>query len=395
MRPFYSEREVAFRAEIADFLRHNLPSDIADKVRTNLPLTREEQVRWEKIIGAKGWLAPHWPAEYGGPGWSAQEAFVYELEAASACAPKPNGCNISLIGPTIIQFGSQEQKDYYLPRILSSEDWWCQGFSEPDAGSDLAALRTTAKRQGDEYVINGQKIWTTLAQHSNLMFCLARTSVEDRKQLGISMLIIPMDSEGVDVRPIITLDGTHEVNEVFLKNVRIPVGNLIGEEGRGWNYAKFLLSNERVSTAEIGRSLQQLARIKQLASSIQTGGDTLLDDPDFSARLAWAEIELLALEMTARRMLGAQDENLDVVAPMLKLVGSELQQELSALFLEAAGPLSLPDHYSVDSAQLNDADVKWKTAAAPHYFNWRKASIYSGSNEIQREILSRLVIGTQ
>lgn len=394
----YSDEDEAFREEIASFVRNNIDPDVARKVRDNLPLTKEEHVGWERTIGARGWAAPHWPVEYGGPGWSALRRFICEDALASECAPRVNPCGVSLIAPVIIHFGSAEQKAYYLPRILMSEDWWCQGFSEPNAGSDLAALRTRAERHGDHYLLNGQKIWTTQAQHANLMFCLARTDSSGRKQEGITVLIVDMQAPGVSVRPIITMEGSHEVNEVFFENVRVPVENVVGEEGKGWSYAKFMLEYERFGTPEVGRSRQQLKRLKEVAATAGTGGASLLDDPDFAARVAWVEIELMALETTMLRFLaeeegGRRSAATDAAIPMLKVRGTDIQQELSELYVVAAGARGMAWQHGLDGTLNGNADTRWMTSSASHYFNWRKASIYGGSSEIQRQITARNLAG--
>ncbi|MBS7700635.1 MULTISPECIES: acyl-CoA dehydrogenase family protein [unclassified Chelatococcus] len=396
----YSEEDEAFREEVASFVRNNIDPEVARKVRDNLPLTKQEHVAWERTIGARGWAAPHWPVEHGGPGWNALRRFICEEALASECAPRVNPCGVSLIAPVIIHFGNAEQKAYYLPRILMSEDWWCQGFSEPNAGSDLASLRTRAERRGDHYLLNGQKTWTTQAQYANLMFCLARTDNSGRKQEGISVLIVDMQAPGVSVRPIITMEGTHEVNEVFFENVQVPADNLVGEEGKGWSYAKFMLEYERFGTPETGRSKQQLRRLKEIAANAGTGGASLLDDPDFSSRIAWVEIELMALEATMLRFLAEEAEGrrsaaTDAAIPMLKVRGTDIQQELSELFMLAAGMRGMAWQHGLDAnvdASAN-GDTRWMTSSASHYFNWRKASIYGGSSEIQRQITAKNIAG--
>ncbi|CAH1655690.1 MULTISPECIES: acyl-CoA dehydrogenase family protein [unclassified Chelatococcus] len=394
----YSAEDEAFRDEVASFVRDNIDPAVACKVRDNLPLTKEEHVGWERTIGARGWAAPHWPVEHGGTGWGALRRFICEEALASECAPRVNPCGVSLIAPVIIHFGNAAQKAHYLPRILMSEDWWCQGFSEPNAGSDLASLRTRAERHGDHFRLNGQKTWTTQAQHANLMFCLARTDNSGRKQEGISVLIVDMNAPGVSVRPIITIEGTHEVNEVFFDNVKVPIENLVGEEGRGWSYAKFMLEYERFGTPETGRSKQQLARLKDVAGDAGRGGASLRDDPDFTARLAWVEIELMALEATMLRFLaedagGKRSVATDAAIPMLKVRGTDIQQELSELFMLAAGPRGMAWHHGLDARCDRNADTRWMTSSASHYFNWRKASIYGGSSEIQRQITAKNMAG--
>lgn len=394
----YSDEDEAFREEIASFVRANIDPEVARKVRDNLPLTKAEHAGWERTIGARGWAAPHWPVEHGGTGWTALRRFICEEALASECAPRVNPCGVSLIAPVIIHFGSEKQKQYYLPRIVMCEDWWCQGFSEPNAGSDLAALRTRAERHGDHYLLNGQKIWTTQAQHANLMFCLARTDNSGRKQQGISVFIVDMQAPGVTVRPIITMEGTHEVNEVFFENVRVPAENLVGEEGKGWSYAKFMLEYERFGTPETGRSKQQLGRLKEIAATAGAGGGSLLEDPDFAARVAWVEINLMALEATILRYLaedegGKRSRETDAAIPMLKLRGTDIQQELSELFVQAAGARGLAWHHGLAGPLDGDAGGAWRTTSPSHYFNWRKASIYGGSSEIQRQIMAKNMLG--
>jgi len=292
-------------------------------------------------------------------------------------------------------FGSQQQKDYYLPRILSCEDWWCQGYSEPGAGSDLAALKTSAVRDGDDYIVNGQKTWTTLAQHADMIFCLVRTDPGVRKQEGISFLLIDMRSPGVTVRPIAMLDEDHEVNEVFFDDVKVPVANLVGQENRGWTYAKYLLGHERTGIAAVGRSKRELAFVKRLALREQKRGRPLLDDPLFGAKVAALDIELMALEMTVLRVLARGEAAPGPEASMLKIKGTEIQQALTELMVEAAGPLALP----FDPAYLGGASehaIAGDDDAAPlaaYYFNYRKTSIYGGSNEIQRNIISQMILG--
>ena len=398
MKFSYSKEDEAFRNEIASFVRQNIDPVVARKVRDNLPLSKDEHVGWERTIGARGWAAPHWPVEFGGTGWSALRRYICEEALASECAPRVNPCGVSLIAPVIIHFGSEAQKKYYLPRILMSEDWWCQGFSEPNAGSDLAALRTRAELRGDHYLLNGQKIWTTQAQHANLMFCLARTDSSGRKQEGITVIIVDMQAPGVTCRPIITLEGTHEVNEVFFENVRVPIENRVGEEGKGWSYAKFMLEYERIGTPETGRSRQQLRRLREIAQNAGPAQASLLDDPDFSARVAWVEIELMALEATILRYIaeddvGARSKEIDAAIPMLKIRGTEIQQELSELFMLASGPRSLAWHHGMTGPLDGTIGTSWMSTAAPHYFNWRKASIYGGSNEIQRQIMVKNMLG--
>ncbi|MGA7815068.1 acyl-CoA dehydrogenase family protein, partial [Caballeronia sp.] len=305
----FTAEEEAFRAEVLDFLRTSLPTRIAEKVHAGKRLTREDITQWHGILNAKGWLANHWPKEHGGPGWTPVQKFIFENEYAIAGAPRIVPFGVNMLGPVLIKYGNEAQKRYWLPRILDGSDWWCQGYSEPGAGSDLASVRTaavrTAENGNDYYVVNGQKTWTTLAQYANMIFCLVRTSKDARKQEGISFLLIDMNTPGVEVRPIITLDGEHEVNEVFFTDVRVPAENLVGEENRGWTYAKFLLTYERTNIAGVGFSVAALRRLKAAASKAQNNGRALIDDPLFAARVARVEIDLENMKTTNLRVIAA------------------------------------------------------------------------------------------
>ena len=396
---YYSDEDLAFRDQVRAFLASHLPPELQHKVRQHLRLTRDDYVRWHRILAAQGWAAPGWPVEYGGPGWTPVQRHIFEEECALAGTPQVLPFGVNMVAPVIMAFGSQQQKDYYLPRILSCEDWWCQGYSEPGAGSDLAALKTGARRvqdsAGDYYLVNGQKTWTTLAQHADMIFCLVRTDAGVRKQEGISFLLIDMRSPGVTVRPIAMLDEDHEVNEVFFDDVKVPVANLVGQENRGWTYAKYLLGHERTGIAAVGRSKRELAFVKRLALRERKRGRPLLDDPLFGAKVAALEIESMALEMTVLRVLSRGEAAPGPEASMLKIKGTEIQQALTELMVEAAGPLALP----FDPAYLageRDHAIAGDDAAAPlagYYFNYRKTSIYGGSNEIQRNIISQMILG--
>lgn len=395
----YSTDEQAFRATVRTYLEENLPADLQHKVRSHLRMSKDDSVRWHKILAAQGWVAPGWPQEFGGPGWTPVQRHIFDDECARAGAPQIMPFGVNMVAPVIMAFGTPEQKAYYLPRILSCEDWWCQGYSEPGAGSDLAALTTTAVRvndsdgNGEAYIVNGQKTWTTLAQFADMIFCLVRTSTGARKQEGISFLLIDMHAPGVTVRPIVMLDEDHEINEVFFDNVRVPAANLVGDENRGWTYAKYLLGHERTGIAAVGRSKRELAFLKNFAAA-QPGG-SLLEDPLFAARVARLEIELMALEVTVLRVLARADQAPGPEASVLKVRGTEIQQELTELMLDAAGPRALP----FDPAYLGgakDHSLMEDDDAAPlasYYFNFRKTSIYGGSNEIQRNIISQMILG--
>ncbi|MCU0868460.1 MAG: acyl-CoA dehydrogenase family protein [Burkholderiales bacterium] len=393
----FTPDELAFRDEVRAFLQAKLPQPIAAKVLGHKRLQKDDWVVWQQILHAQGWIAPHWPVEHGGTGWSAVQRHIFEEECAAAGAPGVMAFGVHMVGPVIYTFGNAQQKARFLPRILASEDWWCQGYSEPGAGSDLASLKTRAERDGDHYVVNGQKTWTTLAQWADWMFCLVRTSSEGRKQEGISFLLIDMRSPGVTVRPIITLDGEHEVNEVWLENVRVPVENRVGDEGRGWTCAKFLLSNERTGIAGVSRSKRELAYLKQIASAERADGRPLIDHPRFRDRIARVEIDLMALEITVLRVLSAErgGKALGPESSILKIKGTEIQQALTELQMEAVGPYALP-HVPMawgDRWLGERVGPEYAAPLAARYFNYRKVSIYGGSNEIQRNIIAQGVLG--
>ncbi|HZV66690.1 MAG TPA: acyl-CoA dehydrogenase family protein [Telluria sp.] len=391
----YTSEDLAFRDSVRAFLDANLPRDLQQKVRKHLRLARADYVRWHRILAAQGWAAPGWPAEFGGPGWTPVQRHLFDEECARAGTPPILPFGVNMVAPVIMAFGSQAQKDHYLPRILSCEDWWCQGYSEPGAGSDLASLTTSATRDGDVYIVNGQKTWTTLAQHADMIFCLVRTDSTVRKQEGISFLLIDMHSPGITVRPILMLDEDHEVNEVFFDQVRVPVQNLVGQENKGWTYAKYLLGHERTGIAAVGRSKRELAFLKKFAATHTKNGLPLLHDALFAAKVATLEIELMALEMTVLRVLAQAHQAPGPEASVLKVRGTEIQQTLTELMLEAAGPMALPfDPAYLEGGQPHS--VAGDDEAAPlaaHYFNMRKTSIYGGSNEIQRNIITQMILG--
>jgi alkylation response protein AidB-like acyl-CoA dehydrogenase len=396
---YYTDDDLAFRDRVRAFLDAALPPDLRRKMHDRLRLGKDDYVRWHRILARQGWVAPGWPVEYGGPGWTPLQRHIFEDECARAGTPPILPLGISMVAPVIMAFGSQAQKDYYLPRILSCEDWWCQGYSEPGAGSDLAALKTTALRAtdaaGEHYIVNGQKTWTTLAQHADMIFCLVRTDSGVRKQEGISFLLIDMHAPGVTVRPIRMLDEDHEVNEVFFENVRVPAANLVGQENKGWTYAKYLLGHERTGIAAVGRSKRELAHLKALARREQKGGRPLIEDPLFAAKVADLEIELMALEMTVLRVLSQADKAPGPEASVLKIRGSELQQRLTELMVEAAGPMALPfdPAYLAGEGAHSAFDDDVAAPLLSHYFNYRKTTIYGGSNEIQRNIIAQMILG--
>ena len=340
----YTPEELAFRDEVRSFLDNKLPKDIASKVKNGQHLGKDDTVRWQKILNEQGWMAMHWPVEHGGTGWSPIQKHIFEEECAEYGAPTVLPFGVNMVAPVIIKFGTEEQKQTYLPKILNSDVWWCQGYSEPGAGSDLAGLKTKAVREGDHYRVNGSKIWTTLGQHADWIFCLVRTDPNAKKQEGISFLLIDMETPGITVRPLITLDGEHEVNEVFFDDVKVPVENLVGEENKGWTCAKYLLTFERTGIAGVGQSKAALKHLKTVARQVQQNGKPLIEDPLFRNRLADVEMELMALEMTNLRTVAAAQAGgvPGAESSFLKIMGTELRQEITDLFRRAAGPYAHP-----------------------------------------------------
>ncbi|MBX6424870.1 MAG: pimeloyl-CoA dehydrogenase large subunit [Variibacter sp.] len=394
----FTEEEKAFRQEVRAFFHTALPANIRRKMEEGRSLAKEDIVTWQRILNAKGWAVPAWPKEYGGTGWSPMKQYIFLDEMQQAPAPQPLQFGVNMVGPVIYTFGSEAQKQRFLPRIRNLDDWWCQGFSEPGAGSDLAALKTSAKRDGDHYVVNGQKTWTTLAQYADWIFCLVRTDPAAKKQEGISFLLIDMKSPGITVRPIQTFDGGREINEVFFDDVRVPVENLVGQENKGWDYAKFLLGNERVGIARVGVSKQRIRRIRELAALETDGGRPLIENPRFREKLAAVEVELKALEMTQLRVVAAEGKRErgkpDPASSILKLKGSEIQQATTELLLEVIGPYALPYQPEPEEG-WNEPPIgpDYAGPIAPLYFNWRKTSIYGGSNEIQKNIIAKAILG--
>ena len=386
----YSAEELAFRDEVCGWLRANLPADLREKVVDYRPLSKDDLQRWHRLLAAKGWIAPSWPVEWGGTAWNAVQRYIFEEECGYAGAPPLVPFGLMMCAPVLFQFGTEAQKKRFLPGIYSGDEFWCQGYSEPGAGSDLASLRTTAKREGDHYLVNGQKTWTTLAHMADWIFCLARSDAAERKQEGISFLLIDMKSPGITVRPLLLMDGRHEVNEVFFDDVQVPVGNLVHEEGKGWTVAKFLLGHERMNTARIGASRRELETLKALAASETKGGRPLIDDPRFRDRLSRVEIELMALEITNLRFLdrlrGGRAPGAEV--SMLKITGTEIQQALTERAMQAVGP------EAQRKGQIDEADAFDTLAASlsERYCNYRKTSIYAGSNEIQRNIIAKRLL---
>ena len=399
MNLHFTDEELAFRAEIRAWVREHLPADISHKVHQALRLDKDDMQRWARILGRRGWLGWNWPAQFGGPGWNAIQRHLFEEECAMAGAPRVVPFGPVMVAPVIMAFGSAEQQQRFLPGIASGEVWWSQGYSEPGAGSDLASLKTRADRRGDVYIVNGQKTWTTLGQHGDWIFCLVRTSHEGKPQTGISFLLIDMKSPGITVRPIITLDGEHEVNEVWFDNVEVPVDNLVGEENQGWTYAKYLLGHERTNIADVNRAKRELERLKRIARA-----EGLWDDLRFRDQIALLEVDIVALEMMVLRVLSAERRgrhSLDV-AGLLKIRGSEIQQRYTELMMLAAGPYAIPFiREAMDAGWQGDQALGglWPGGAAhcaplaATYFNYRKTTIYGGSNEVQRNIVAQTVLG--
>ncbi|MET0169999.1 MAG: pimeloyl-CoA dehydrogenase large subunit [Aliihoeflea sp.] len=395
----YTDEELAFRDEVRAFLKDNLPEEIRQKMIDGESMDKDDLVTWSRILNEKGWAVPHWPKEYGGTGWDPMRQYIYLEETQKWPAPQPLAFGVNMVGPVIYTFGNEAQKERYLPAIANLDDWWCQGFSEPGAGSDLASLKTRAVRQGDHYIVNGQKTWTTLAQYADWIFCLVRTDPDAKKQSGISFLLIDMKTPGIEVRPIVTIDGGREINEVFLTDVKVPVENLVGEENKGWDYAKFLLGNERTNIARIGMSKQRIARIRELAAKEMSSGRPLIEDERFREKLASVEIDLKALELTQLRVVAADAKRgntgkPDPASSILKIKGSEIQQATTHLLMQVMGPHALPYHSGdLDGSNELPIEPDYAATAAPSYFNVRKVSIYGGSNEIQKNIIAKAVLG--
>jgi alkylation response protein AidB-like acyl-CoA dehydrogenase len=391
----FTPDEQAFREDVRTFLREKLPARFSTRVQQGKRLSKEDQVSWMRMLNDRGWLAPGWPVEYGGTGWSAVQKHIFEEECYAAGAPRVVPFGLKMVAPVIIKFGTAEQKAHFLPRVLNCEDWWCQGYSEPGAGSDLASLKTRAVREGDHYVVNGQKTWTTLAHFADWMFCLVRTDGEAQAQRGISFLLIDMQTPGITVRPIITLDGEHEVNEVFFDNVRVPVENLVGNENEGWTCAKYLLTHERTSIAGIGQTKAMLNRLKHIASQELRDGRPLIEDPLFCSQLAEVEMQLMAAEMSNLRTLAsARDGGIPgAESSILKIKGTEIRQTIAYLMTKAVGPYAMPfleDELGYGGASMLYTD--YSATAVNQYMDTRKASIYGGSNEIQKNIIAKMIL---
>jgi len=392
----FTDDELAFRDEVQQFFRTAVPADLRRKCVLGQRLSKPEVQRWTRILFEKGWATPAWAPEWGGTGWSPVQQYIFKEELHMAPAPEPLSFNVNMIGPVLIAFGTDEQKRRFLPSIARLDYWFCQGFSEPGAGSDLASLRTSARLEGDHYVVNGQKLWTSTAQHADWCFLLVRTDPNAKKQQGITYLLMDMRSPGITVRPIVTIDGHHETNEMFLENVRIPVGNRIGEENKGWDYAKYLLGHERSGIARVGISKMRVRRAKELARNIDVGGRPLSEDRGFRERVALLEIELKALEITQLRLISAAAPagKPDPKSSILKMKGSELQQAAARLLLETAGYEAMEfDRDFLRGAHSTPSPHDWALTIAPNHYFARHVSIVGGSNEIQRNILAKTVLG--
>ncbi len=399
MNVTFTDDELAFRQEVRHFFANEFPQDILDKQNRAITLTPEDVTRWHKAMFEKGWAAPNWPAEYGGTGWSTVQKYIFADEQARANAPPALAFGVSMVGPVIYTYGNEEQKQRFLPDILEFNTWWCQGYSEPGAGSDLASLKTRADLDGDHFVVNGTKTWTTLGQFADWIFCLVRTSTDvARRQEGISFLLIDMNTPGISVEPIILLDGEHEVNQIFFDNVRVPVENLVGEEGKGWTYGKVLLQHERTNASNMARSKYRLQRLRAQAGNSVRGAEPLANDRNFMRKLAAAEVQLKALEYTELRTLAsvASGKAPGPESSILKLVGTEILQTIDALYMEAAGYYALPyvrEHFEdnvPDDERFGDGN---ESSTALKYFNNRKHTIFAGSNEIQKNIIAKRVLG--
>ncbi len=395
----FTPEEIAFRDEIRAFFADEYPDDIRAKVNRGIRLDKDDHVRWQKILAKHGYMGVNWPVEYGGTGWSPVQKYLFATEMANANAPDVVPFGVNMVGPVIYSYGNEEQKQRFLPDILESNVWWCQGYSEPGSGSDLASLKTRADLDGDHLVVNGTKTWTTLAHYADWIFCLVRTNSDvARRQEGISFLLIDMNTPGVTVKPIITIEGEREVNEVHFENVRVPIENLVGEEGKGWTYGKVLLQHERTNIAAVHYSKFRLRRLKEQAARSVRGAPPLEEDRNFMRKVAAVEVELKALEFTELRTLAAVSSGKapGAESSILKFVGTEIQQAIDELYVEAAGYYALPfvpDQYAPGFELDGRIGEGNETYSALRYFNFRKASIYGGSNEIQKNIVSKHVLG--
>ena len=392
----FSKEDLDFKQEVVDFLDSNYPGDIKERQDKRLPLDKEQNIRWQKILSKKGWFAVNWPSEYSGsPELSLTQKYILQNVLAEYNTPVLLPFGVGMCAPVIFSFGTDKQKNQHLPAILNSDVWWCQGYSEPGSGSDLASLKTKADKEGDNYIVNGCKTWTTLAQHADWIFCLVRTETTPIKQEGISFLLIDMKTAGIEVKPIITVDGSHEVNMVFFDNVKVPCENIVGEVGQGWNIAKFLLMHERSGIAGISGLKRELSRLRELSASTIVNEGTLLDEPAFRAKIEQTEIELTATEFTELRTLSSMSSggSPGAEASILKIKGTELQQKLSELFVEMLGYYAHPFFTENELGSNDSIGPEYAGSIMPHYLNYRKVSIYGGSNEIQRNVISKAILG--
>jgi alkylation response protein AidB-like acyl-CoA dehydrogenase len=401
MRLEFTEEEQSFREELRAFLREKLPPPIREKVLNGFELSREDHVLWQRTLHERGWGGVGWPKEFGGPGWNSVQQYIFEEETAQAGAPRLIPFGTKMVAPVIMAFGNAAQQRRFLPPISSGAEWWCQGYSEPGAGSDLASLKTRAVPHGDHYVVNGQKAWNTLGQYADWIFCLVRTDTAAKQQSGISFLLIDMKSPGITVRPITLLDGGHEVNEIWFEDVKVPVENRIGDENKGWTYAKFLLGHERTNIAGIGGAKRELSRLKRIASTERKNGRPLIEDPLFAANIAQVEIDLWALEITNLRVL-SQERGSKAPGPeasILKIRGTEIAQRISELLMRAVGPYALPFRREAMAAGWQSDPTReapgprYAATLAAAYMNQRKLSIFGGTNEIQMNIISKMIVG--
>jgi alkylation response protein AidB-like acyl-CoA dehydrogenase len=394
MATLFSPEEIAFRDDVRAFLSDKLPSELRDRMLAGARPTREDKIVWSRLLHARGWGGYTWPKEFGGPGFTPVQRYIFEDEAWQAGAPEVVPFGLKMVAPVIMKFGTEAQQQFFLPRIASLDHYWCQGYSEPGSGSDLASLKTRAVRDGDDYIVNGQKIWTTEAQDADWIFCLVRTSGEGRKQDGITFLLIDMKTPGITVRPIITFDGFHEINEVWFENVRAPITGRVGEEGQGWNCAKYLLEKERLNFGGMGFCKRELNRLKRLAQAVARKGRPALEDPMFRARLAALEMRIHATDLTNLRFLRAEErgEAMGLPAPYLKVLSSHLQQDVLELQMRMLGRDALPVR-PADRGNRGLEQMSELATVAPAYCNYRKTTIYAGSNEVQRNIAAKSLLG--
>jgi alkylation response protein AidB-like acyl-CoA dehydrogenase len=395
----YSPEELGFRDEVRAFIAQELPESARAHGGRWPHWSKDDVVAWQRILNRKGWAVPHWPVEHGGTTWSAVRRYIFLEELLLAPTPEPLSFNVNMVGPVLCTFGNDAQKDYFLPKLRNLDIWFCQGFSEPGAGSDLASLRTSAVRDGDDYIVNGQKIWTSTAHNADWIFALVRTDPDaPERQMGISFLLIDMTTPGITVRGIKTIDEARHLNEVFFDNVRVPIGNRVGEENKGWDYAKFLLGNERTGIARVGLARARLNRARRLAEKLPAFDGTLADDPQFRRKCAVVEMQLKSLEITVMRVIDRQrrrnDSTPDPASSVLKMRGAEIQQTTAELLADVAGPMVAPTG-AIRAAYEGDfpAELEETLGIVPHYFNSRAATIYGGSNEIQRNIIAKAVLG--